>query len=579
MSATPAQMRANRTNAARSTGPKTAEGKEVARRNALKHGLAGRGTVMTPDDEIEKNERLLRWNAELRPIGAPQRHMTERAVACSVQFDRAIAHDDAARAERTRRASDQWDEQARARARADIAQVDKQLDYQALGAAERRKINGIPYDTTAGLRLRRSVIGIDWIFSQIDPLARKLEEHGWTAREATRFFVLLDELDGVDVPRIQMLATQSGPVLAPCATMTKTWGQDDPMQAGRDATELDARIRRRAAAIAELAGLLRADRDRLNSLRERYERLDNAARDEAPWRSLVDTTAEGEALRRYQVAAEGGIQRSLTLMLKMRKQAPEEQPSGHTPQQDEPTRDPAPSKSTPAREPVIAKAAPETGQAETAIDRSTDDPAHRPDKIREMEAYLRMQPEGAFEQSPTSRENDPGGMLSQRVSMNPVHPEGPAGPETHERPAVDRIPVQDRGPERDRADAASDKNADILAVDRKRAHASRKQSTRNSPSPNSSRAQLRPNSVSEGNNEPAYDQRKDWVRVSSSRTSAEARSGARNEPDGVSPYETMDSAATDRSQPIPRPHIQHPIFDGDASSNVRASIGRGDLPG
>ena len=42
MPCSPAQLAANRANGLKSTGPKTAEGKAISRRNALKHGMAGR---------------------------------------------------------------------------------------------------------------------------------------------------------------------------------------------------------------------------------------------------------------------------------------------------------------------------------------------------------------------------------------------------------------------------------------------------------------------------------------------------------------------------------------------------------
>ena len=53
MAATPAQINANRLNAQRSTGPKSVEGKDAARRNALKHGLTGGGVVLPGEDERE----------------------------------------------------------------------------------------------------------------------------------------------------------------------------------------------------------------------------------------------------------------------------------------------------------------------------------------------------------------------------------------------------------------------------------------------------------------------------------------------------------------------------------------------
>jgi hypothetical protein len=45
------QMRANRQNARKSTGPKTPEGKAVARLNALKHGLLSQQILLPNEDE------------------------------------------------------------------------------------------------------------------------------------------------------------------------------------------------------------------------------------------------------------------------------------------------------------------------------------------------------------------------------------------------------------------------------------------------------------------------------------------------------------------------------------------------
>ncbi len=50
MPASEAQIVANRINAAKSTGPRSAEGKERSRRNALKHGLAA--SVVVPGEEV-----------------------------------------------------------------------------------------------------------------------------------------------------------------------------------------------------------------------------------------------------------------------------------------------------------------------------------------------------------------------------------------------------------------------------------------------------------------------------------------------------------------------------------------------
>src|SRR4051812_31580861 len=58
---------ANRLNAQKSTGPKTAEGKARSRQNALKHGLAGAGIVTHAEDQAPLRERLDDWTADLNP--------------------------------------------------------------------------------------------------------------------------------------------------------------------------------------------------------------------------------------------------------------------------------------------------------------------------------------------------------------------------------------------------------------------------------------------------------------------------------------------------------------------------------
>jgi hypothetical protein len=51
--ATAAQVRANRSNGQKSTGPRTAAGKERASQNAVKHGLLAREAVIAGEDPEE----------------------------------------------------------------------------------------------------------------------------------------------------------------------------------------------------------------------------------------------------------------------------------------------------------------------------------------------------------------------------------------------------------------------------------------------------------------------------------------------------------------------------------------------
>ena len=102
------QIEANRLNAQRSTGPRTTEGKEQARRNALKHGLAGAGVVL-PDDESEAiQERLAQWYSSIRPWNPYEVWLTEQIVVASVQIDRCQHEERTLRTEQARRAETSW---------------------------------------------------------------------------------------------------------------------------------------------------------------------------------------------------------------------------------------------------------------------------------------------------------------------------------------------------------------------------------------------------------------------------------------------------------------------------------------
>ena len=63
------QIQANRRNALKSTGPKTPEGKSLARLNATKHGLHSQEVLLPGEDEAALKELAERLRAELQPVG------------------------------------------------------------------------------------------------------------------------------------------------------------------------------------------------------------------------------------------------------------------------------------------------------------------------------------------------------------------------------------------------------------------------------------------------------------------------------------------------------------------------------
>lgn len=88
------QLIANRANAQKSTGPRTVPGKQISSRNAVKHGLYSRDTVINSphlkESQIEYDELLQGLTNELKPEGAFQRQLVHTIANCLWRQRRAI---------------------------------------------------------------------------------------------------------------------------------------------------------------------------------------------------------------------------------------------------------------------------------------------------------------------------------------------------------------------------------------------------------------------------------------------------------------------------------------------------------
>lgn len=72
---------ANRANAAQSTGPRTAEGKDRASRNRLCHGFFSRHLLLPGEDPAELEELRQELREDLRPHGRVEELLVERLLA------------------------------------------------------------------------------------------------------------------------------------------------------------------------------------------------------------------------------------------------------------------------------------------------------------------------------------------------------------------------------------------------------------------------------------------------------------------------------------------------------------------
>ena len=110
MTCSPARIEANRRNAARSTGPRTEEGKSRSRLNAFRHGLAGFGDLLGPgDDAREVDARAAEIAEENGARDRTGRILARRAAAMSLRLERAEEHALVASAARAQAARDEFD--------------------------------------------------------------------------------------------------------------------------------------------------------------------------------------------------------------------------------------------------------------------------------------------------------------------------------------------------------------------------------------------------------------------------------------------------------------------------------------
>jgi hypothetical protein len=89
--ATEAQIKANRRNAKKCTGPRTPEGKARVSENAIKHGLRAGRDVIKSESQEEFDHHRRRFFAELAPSSAVEYALAERIISLAWRLKRACS--------------------------------------------------------------------------------------------------------------------------------------------------------------------------------------------------------------------------------------------------------------------------------------------------------------------------------------------------------------------------------------------------------------------------------------------------------------------------------------------------------
>ncbi len=166
-----ARRAANRRNALHSTGPRTAEGKEQSRANALKHGLCA--AVVVAEDPEAVRRRADDWSRALKPQNSFHSWLVDDLAVLSLRIDRSEQIERQLRNRHSLRAEVSWDD-------------DRRLDAETLG----KTIGRSPGKVVESLR--RTPQGCEWLMTRWAMLAHSADVKGiWTDDQARLAFDLL----------------------------------------------------------------------------------------------------------------------------------------------------------------------------------------------------------------------------------------------------------------------------------------------------------------------------------------------------------------------------------------------------
>jgi hypothetical protein len=302
MPASEARILANRANAARSTGPKTPEGKEQSRRNGLKHGMTGQGIVITEVDEAEVERRDAALRAELAPKSVIGAILVGQMATLSIRMERGAKQEFATVASRVRNAADDFDE-------ARLAKAGELL-------------NAIGDDPRGNLRkLLKSPEGVDLMIEAWQDLRADLTREPkpfWTASHLVQTANLLGlREEDARGSRIGVLSRA-------------IWGDFEAL-ADHEGGDLKENARKAWARGRLVEGI----DEEIAALKAHVETLDfeiiEQDRAEAGTRALFDPSKEASLARRYESEARRGFFKALKEFHQAEAEAAERVSSAPTP--------------------------------------------------------------------------------------------------------------------------------------------------------------------------------------------------------------------------------------------------------
>jgi hypothetical protein len=327
--ATAAQIEANRRNAQKSTGPKTAQGKARARCNAYKHGLSTRSImhVLPHEDPAELERRTQEYLGDMQPRNAIERDLVRQAARLSYQIERAERLEAAHLAARVREATQT--EEISARRLEQVRELSRKLLYIVAPEDESYPYPPGSDDPAVFVRgLEETAEGCRWLLARWAEFRNLMNHKAWWGTSLMVRFIRLQGKQPVEAFYDPALNTifLAWDVLAPKTIETfwhlykKSASLSDP--AYKHLLRWDdiaPRPQYQEEASAILHEVVDGHVERLEFLLARHETItaeEAAARAD---RAALDCSKEFERHRRYQSARTRSLLRTLDTLRRMRK--------------------------------------------------------------------------------------------------------------------------------------------------------------------------------------------------------------------------------------------------------------------
>ena len=273
------RQRVNRENAAKSTGPKSDEGKAISRRNALKHGLRAETLVLPHEDPAELKDLHDWWTEFYGPDTPAEVILIERAVFYAMLTRRSARYQSALVSEQVRHAL---------------------LNFDATRQAEFDRFHELleSDDPNAGYQgMRGTVLGCQWLLRYWVMLGEKLRDgQNWNFNECD----LASRLTGIHPNRQGIGDSGIGVVLGDHEAMLNRQAVETEATAPLWSEFRRAMLEAVTEEEAELRGLVGPERLAIEA----------ADRAEAVCRALVPSGPEGALALRYEKMIDSGFHRA-----------------------------------------------------------------------------------------------------------------------------------------------------------------------------------------------------------------------------------------------------------------------------